>query len=218
MTKFGLRGSRLVGTTVALKNARGRKTGTLAATIAGLTQSGKTVEECELKLLRSVRRLAHQPQVIHYCGWTALLYPDPDCWQVRWIGGPDRAMDPDYPVQFVGSSSSLGDSYAESFSYLLLLMAQRAWTPELGRDLPGTPAMAAHVRYDLAHRSSQFQSGTLWDEWNSWTALQIRYHHATSVLGLNPTDAHSYAGCDPARQELWEQDTFQLPVSEEPQR
>lgn len=191
------------GTVKELKDHRGRKTGMVEVSIAGFEATGKSVEDCETEIALSMKRMAgNDPRVVHYCGWTAIMFPRSDSWWYTIISGPDREFSKDYPVQS-GCTSSLEDSYEASLDALFYLLAQRAWEPALGFSLPGSEMMVEFLQRSLKRRKSKYNEGrTLWDEWMEWTEFQMRYFEARK-RGMSDDDCHSYAGRNPCRSELW---------------
>ena len=169
-----------------LKDMRGRRITGYRASFADLSADAPTPQEAITKLEAIMRARAtcdrHEDRSIIFGEYCAHIW--------RGFYGIDSRLF--LPEGRVSSQSHTGD-IEEAEREVRLHIAQLCYPASNAIDV--IKAVGTQVEFDADLR-----------EFTSWCEFQDRYKIATA-RGMNANDAHSYALRNPARPELWKEDT-----------
>lgn len=148
----------------------------------GVAGSGRNVTEAKRDAGRKIEAAlsgSYTPVVVSWRGWAALVYREPGGWCRALIATPDGVR-----------AGAVWASPNESAREEAVAMAQAhvadlGWQPSDGFEPP--PFLT---------------DPRLVGEFRSKVEFQLRYR-AARERGFGDADAHSYAGRDPGRPELW---------------
>ena len=171
-----------------LKDVRGRRILGYRASLADLYADGQTPQEATEKLSAIVHARStcdrHEDRSIVFGEYCAHIW--------RGFYGIDSRLF--HPDGHVSSHSHTGDIYKAERS-VRLHIAQLCYPASNASDV--IKAIGTESEYDTDIR-----------EFTSWCEFQDRYKIATA-RGMNANDAHSYALRNPARPELWKEETVE---------
>jgi hypothetical protein len=153
----------------------------------GVEGSGRTVTEAKKDAGRKIEiALAgdYNPVIIVWRKHAYLIYRDPTVgWRDRLICDEDGVRDGTVFGSFGGDSMDKEYVIAEAKKHL----AKLGWEEVDGQEIPSILPFCHHRG------------------WRDWTEFQLRYREAIR-RGMNDNDAHSYAGRNPSRPELWQEE------------
>jgi len=150
----------------------------------GWESSGKTVAEAKQTAAREIKAAlqgSYDPILMSWRDHTILCWRTPHGWNSRIIRD-------ELGIRCNGvlyGSGYNGQTEHECARQARLQLAQLTWKAEDGTE---PPQIVQHTGLEK--------------EFASWAEFQYRYQDARK-LGMSDDDAHSYAGRNPARPELW---------------
>jgi hypothetical protein len=158
----------------------------VSITYYGVVAEGRKVTEAKKAAGKKIERAMtanYTPEIIAWRGHAKLIYRTPDGYETATVmdNGKIREGSPGH-----SSWGRDGEDYAMVCASVRMDLAQLGWEPEDGDAVP-----------DVLRNSPRLHG-----EWRSWVEFQTRYRDAVS-RGMGSNDAHSYAGRNPMRPELW---------------
>lgn len=149
----------------------------------GMDGTGATVTEAKKDAGAKITAAltgSYTPHVLTHKGYAILIWREPNGWHNRIIADPSDGIRTDSR----GMGFCPGDSERDAIRGAQRHLAQLGWQHDDG---PEAPEFLTD-RHDRA-------------DFRSWAVFQLR-HRAARAYGLNPNDAHSWAGRDPSRPDL----------------
>ncbi len=151
----------------------------------GMTGTGKNVTEAKRDAGRQVEAAlkgSYTPEIFTHRGTAILLYREPDGWKARIIVDPQRGAIAG-PVH--------GNSYSGDDDLNAIRQYVNEWLADITREATDTEPPAF------------LKGGERIREWHRKQEFLRRYQEGRE-RGMNDHEAHSYAGRNPARRDLWE--------------
>ncbi len=156
---------------------------TVRVTYFGMEGEGPTVTKAKLDAgakIEAALKGYYTPKIVSWRGYAILVYREPSGWHNRIIVSPEDGIRSG-PVY---GSNTFGDK-EDAIKQVQEHLADIGWTPEDGE----TPPPFLKARDSIA-------------EYVYKAKFRRRYAEGRA-RGMNDNDAHSFAGCNPARPELW---------------
>lgn len=156
----------------------------ITLTYFGFEGAGRTVTEAKKDAGRKIEQAFegdYTPEVFAYRGHSYLVWRTPEGWCNRAVAGPDGPRD----GKLYACANHGHDRRKDCVREVLSHLAQIAWVESDGQTPPAF----------LTDRDSL-------SDYRTWTEFQLRYADARR-RGMDDHDAHSYAGRNPGRPELW---------------
>lgn len=155
----------------------------------GIEGSGKNVTEAKKDAGRKIEKAlegSYTPRLLTHRGHAILVYREPHGWCSATIADPDSSGATVVREGPVSSGSCHPE--ADVLKWALEHLAQLGWQAADGVQPP-------EFLKDRVSRSS----------FKTWAEFQLRYQEAIR-RGMGSNDAHSYAGRNPQRAELWQEE------------
>ena len=170
-----------------LGRMRGFHMSTVRITYFGMEGTGRNVTEAKRDAgskLEAAMRGSYNPVLMSHRGWSILVWRTPSGWESTITHEPGEFGHVRKEGTLYGGS--YGDKTREEvIDYAKEHLAQVSWLPEDGLVPPAF----------LVKRQSV-------SDFKTWAEFQMRYK-AARERGMDDNDAHSYAGRNPGRAELW---------------
>ncbi len=154
----------------------------ISLTYFGMPGTGRTVTEAKKDAGAKIEKALtghYTPRVLNYRGWAFLVYREPHGWASAVIAQPDGFR------ESLCTRSQNDQTEKEAVAHAQEQLAQLGW-----EDTDGTEAPA-------------FLTTLQAREFREWAEFQLRFREAVR-RGMGHNDAHSYAGRNPTRPELWQ--------------
>lgn len=157
---------------------------TVTITYFGVEASGRNVTDAKREAGRKIEAAlegAYNPKIIAWRGYAALVFRSPEGWSYRLILDPEGIRE-----GTIYGGGCNGQTEKETIIGASRHLADLGWRIEDGESIPSILNGDKEGISDYVYK----------------TKFRIRYYKARQS-GMSETDAHSYAGKDPARPELW---------------
>jgi hypothetical protein len=151
----------------------------------GVSGTGRNVTEAKRDAGEKIKRALagdYTPIVIAWRGNAILVHREPTGWHSSTIVNDDGIRAGHLRGTIYPSGTTREEAIASATGHVV----QMGWKPEDGTEPP-----------EILHRYRKERS-----DFREWAAFQLRYREAKR-RGMNDNDAHSYAGRNPARPDLW---------------
>lgn len=156
-------------------------------TYFGVEATGRNVTEAKREAGKRIEQMIagdYAPVLLSHRGQAILVYRTPESGWSSVIVCDDAGL-----REGRLSGSSLRDDRREALRSAAEHLAQLTWQPEDGTSAPQF----------LIERGDKHSA----DDFRRWAEFQLRYREAIAK-GMEHFDAHSYAGRNPGRRDLWE--------------